>query len=448
MKIIFVNSVDFSADFENIPLGIMSLATACNALENVTAQVVDFGPLYKTGQLSRQETLDNDLDIMCEYIHNLQPDVVSFYSLCGSYHLSIMLAKRLKAVDSGVVVFLGGPHATLTAQESLTAFSWVDYIGMGEGEMTIGHILNELCHEKPDFTQVEGIAYRNSAGEVIVNPLRTQCNLDDIIPIDYSLVDLSNAKALPIDIGRGCPFNCSYCSTKTFWERKYRLKCADKIIEEIKALIHNYKITHFSFVHDLFTFNNNLVNDFCKKIKDEQLEITWSCSARLDTLTEELLDNMYAAGCRKIFVGIETGSPRIQKKICKNLDLSLIPKLIKEIKKRRFEFTCSFMYGFPDEELDDLLLTLDMLLELWTVGARVVQLHRVTFLPGTQLYEQHKGELLLDEVYTDFTDSSLVNSEALIYIRNHKEIFPHFWSVPSIADQFPLGEVPSILHGA
>lgn len=302
------------------------MATVCNMETDIKAEVIDFGYLYEKRKIELHSTLGENLNEMCKYLLELEPDVVSFYSLCSSYHINIMLSKRIKELNKNVFVLFGGPQASLTAEKTLKAFSWVDYIGMDEGEETIVAILRAIVDRLDKMPS--GIAYRNPENECeIIITESKECDIDRMEYIDYSLVDMDGVTSIPIDVGRGCPFGCIYCSTKTFWKRKFRLKSISRIISELERLKEKYQINNFAFVHDLFTVNKLSVIEFCENVIGRKLNITWSCSARLDTLSEPLLDYMYEAGCRRIFLGIETGSPKMQKLINKNLNLGLVKDL-------------------------------------------------------------------------------------------------------------------------
>lgn len=434
MKVIFINCISYNRSFDDLPLGIMSLVTVCNKQKDVDAQIVDFAYLYKMGILTRQPTLNENIDVMCQYIIEREPNVISLYSLCGSYHINIILSKRLKKKNPKLKILFGGPQATLTAEATLTAFPWIDYIGLGEGENTIVPILRAVRNGSLEMP--EGVAYRTEQERIILK-YGPSCEVENLPVIDYSSVDMSQVTSIPVDVGRGCPFGCTYCSTKTFWRREFRIKSVERIMEEISWLSDRYDIYNFAFVHDLFTANRQIVIEFCEEVLAQRLCITWSCSVRLDTLSDDLLEYMYKAGCRRIYLGIETGSPRLQKIINKNLNLELFANLLTYIEKYDIEFTCSFIYGFPEETDEDLSMTLEMIRTLWERGASVVQLHKATFLPGTALFEENKGFLHYNPLCSDFADEEYVDKESKQLIQQYLEIFPQFYSMKSNALIYP-----------
>ncbi|QIB26837.1 B12-binding domain-containing radical SAM protein [Caloranaerobacter azorensis] len=258
------------------------------------------------------------------YNINKNSRIICFYTMCNSYHNIILLAKYLKKKREDLIILLGGPQASLTAKLTLETFPWIDIIGIGEGETIIEPLIKALSKQS-SISHIQGIAYREN-GKVICNPKPNLIkDLDELPFIDYDLVNIEDYdEYVALDVGRGCPYECIYCSTKTFWNRRYRLKSINRIIDEIKHLKNKYNRNKFNFVHDSFVSSKLKILKFCEKILDEGLMIKWTCSARIDNLDEEVIIAMKKAGCTEIFLGIETGSTKLQKDIKKNLKLSRV----------------------------------------------------------------------------------------------------------------------------
>ena len=252
-----------------------------------------------------------------------KPKILSFYTRSDCYHIMLKLAEAAKARLNCIVVF-GGPQADIIARETLREIPFVDYVCCGEGENTVYPFFSSLLRGEPDLT-VDGLVYRKN-GEIIVNPRPTLIEDLDTIPLlDYSIfpedAEVDPMITFPIDVGRGCPFGCTYCSTKTFWGRKYRLKSPKRIVEELQYYHDRFGVRHFVFQHDMFTMNKKLVLETCRLIKELPFKATWNCSARLDCVDKELIDAMVDANLFHLYLGIETGSPRMQKLANKNLNL-------------------------------------------------------------------------------------------------------------------------------
>lgn len=402
-------------------MGTLLLTTILRG-EGLDAQML---PLHHFGDLSAFPAF---LDKAVEDILALSPKIVSFYARCDSFHIMLTLARRLKERAELYTVF-GGPHADVCGEDILRQIPWVDFICRGEGEGTVYPLFSSLLRREPDLS-VDGLVYRKGA-EVLSNPRPALiADLDTLPQVDYSLLPMDTAreanKAFPIDVGRGCPFGCTFCSTKTFWGRKYRLKSPQRILTEVQTLCQNYGITYLGFAHDMFTMNRAKVLETCQLLQTLDFPITWRCSARIDCIDTEMIDAMVASGMREIFVGIETGSERMQKLVNKNLKLDKVLPLLQYLHDKGVSVTTSFIYGFPEETEADVTDTLALIAQIAQIGNVRIDTHLCTFLPGTALSVRYQDDLTLTEFYTDITGKEGV-AECQELIREHPELFRHFW---------------------
>ena len=370
---------------------------------------------------------------ICERVFSYMPQIVSFYCRESEYHILIDLAKRIKKISPETTIVFGGPQAELTAEDTLKSFSCVDYICCGEGENTIVPLLEMILNRKSctEYT-IPGLVYRDAKRNVVKN------RLPELLPdnytrnyIYYDLVPRSviiNSKSVTIDVGRGCPFSCTFCSTKTFWKQKYRLRNLSDTIFEIDYVVKHFGNKLFSFSHDLFTVNKNRVLDFCAKIKKLDYDVKWTCSARIDCVDEDLIENMVSSGLVGIYYGVETGSNRMQNLINKRLNIQRCLEIVKCSIKNNVYVTTSFIYGFPDETYDDLNKTLGLMHQLMLIGANV-QLHYLSFEKGSKLYESYKQELS----YNCLERTSILGVKELSQeIQQYPELFSTFWDYSSI----------------
>ena len=355
------------------------------------------------------------------------PKIVSFYTRSDCYHIMLKMAQAVKERLGCPIVF-GGPQADIIACQTLAEIPYVDYICCGEGETTVYPLFSSILRGEPDLS-VDGLVYRKD-GEIIMNPRPALIEDLDTIPLlDYGIFpedsQVDTHFSFPIDVGRGCPFGCTYCSTKTFWGRKYRLKSPGRIARELQYYHDLFGARHFAFQHDMFTMNKNLVRETCRLIKELPFKATWTCSARLDCIDKDLIDTMADAGLYHIYLGIETGSPRMQKLINKNLRLDGITELIAYMVSKKMKVTTSFIYGFPQETLEDVSQTFALVTELFRLGKVGVQMHRCAFLPGTALFEQYKDQLSPATGFSDMTGTNGV-AECRDLFRDHPGLFQYF----------------------
>lgn len=153
----------------------------------------------------------------------------------------------------------------------------------------------------------------------------------------------------------------------------------------------------------------------------------------MDVLTTEIIIQMKRANCKGIYLGIETGSSRMQKLISKNIDLQYAFRMVKDIHEEGMDITVSFIFGYPEETIEDFRDTIHMIEKIYCMGERNVQLHRFMLLPHTKETEKVVGEAYFDENDVDFSiyDEKLYDPKAKELIRKHPNTFISFYTFRS-----------------
>ena len=393
--------------------------------------------IYRFFQSNPDSGFNNFLTNSIRNILAKDPVIVSFYCRGDCYLANIMIAKKIKEIRPDIHIVFGGPQADISAKETINQIPWVDYCCSGEGETTIYPFFNALLKGE-DISSVPGLTYRSSEGEVVSNPRPELIkNLDELPFIDYSMlpVELTSKKrsataSFLMEVGRGCPFNCIYCSTSIFWQRNFRLKSAERIITEIKIINDTFGITTFTFDHDLFTASKKQVLKFCHTLKETKMPVIWSCSSRADTIDKEMIEEMASAGMYSIYLGVETGSERMQNIIHKKLNIQKTINTIKCLVDNGVKVTVSFIYGFPEETYEDLEDTLQMVYLLYSYGVTAFQFHLCSISSGTEYYDIYKDKLVWAEKFSDQTGDFGVK-ECLDFVQSHKELFPFYYEYQS-----------------
>ncbi len=387
--------------FHTESLGTLLLATILKN-NGINCKVLPFG---RIGNVRNFDVFQENAFTMIE---QMQPKIISMYTRCDTYHISLKLARLIKQRWNDICIVFGGPQSDTTSAEVITHFPYVDYVCCGEGENTIYPFFSSLLRGEPDLT-IPGLVYRQNDAAVKNPRPELIHDLDSLPMINYKELyfadypqDISS-RFFQIDVGRGCPFGCAYCSTQAFWGRKYRLKSPTRIIEEVKAAHRDFGVTRFNFSHDMFTFNRKTVIETCNLIRELDFPITWQCSARLDCLDPELIDIMVDAGMVNVFVGIETGSKRIQKLVHKNLKLDNIMDVLIHLRDRKVSVDTSFVYGFPQETDEDLSQTISLMAKIIYNQCGIVNTHLCAFLPKTELSEVYHDQLTRTYNYSNFT---------------------------------------------
>ncbi len=314
----------------------------------------------------------SDLAAVERAIREFKPQMLGVTSTTVSFHCAKQVIALAKTVDPGIVTVLGGAHVSAVPRETLEELPQLDYGVYGEGELTIAELTRALASDGA-VGSILGLC-RREEGRVRVNPPRPNApDLDRFrIPARRLLKDLSLYSPNPLRgfrrsvsliSSRGCTFDCSYCDQSVF-SRRWRAHSADYVIAEIKALKSEWGFDFFSFEDDHFLINHARVVELCRKMIDEKLDIGWTCSARANSFTPELASLMKEAGCKIVYLGLESGSPRILQQIDKDITLEAAARGVRLLAAQGILTYGAFMIGTPGETEADTRLSLEFALSL------------------------------------------------------------------------------------
>lgn len=425
---------------ENAPLGILSLAAVLDKA-SIEVEIVDLNQWYYRFVMDENTSAD-----FAQYVTSgltkLEFDVLGFGTISSSYPLTLRIATALKRALPRAVIVLGGPQASVTDTATLQAFDAVSYVVRGEAEHSFPELLAALAGTGR-VEKVSGVSYRrgrlamkNAAAPVIED-------LDALpLPAYHLFPSVEQCQYLPLELGRGCPFACKFCSTNDFFRRNFRLKSPQTMLAQMRELHGRYGVSNFELVHDMFTVDRRRVVDFCDAMLSSEVPLIWSCSARTDCVDEELIAYMHKAGCRGIFFGIETGSARMQRIVNKKIDLDEARRMVEVTDRQGIRTAVSLITGFPQETDEDLRDTVDFYIDALRFDHADPQLHLLAPLVETPLYSEYFDRLLLDDIMSDMSYQGWRQKpQDRELIAQHKSIFGNFYSVPTELDRDALSEL-------
>ena len=418
---------------ELAPVGILSLAAVLET-QGLQPEVVDLNRVYYEWLQDSNRGKSNQTDF-CQFaggwFAKRDFDFFGLSTVCSSYPLSIRLAGELKRLHPESVVALGGPQASVVDVSTMRAYPFVDLVVRGEAEQSLPQLLDAMA-ARNSLDAVPGVTFRRG-GEVLRTPdAALVLDLDSLpFPAFHLFPDIRFCRHFPLELGRGCPFACTFCSTNDFFRRRFRLKSPAQMIAEMRKVRQTYGINSFELVHDMFTVDRKRVVAFCEALLESKEEFTWGCSARTDCIDEELIALMARAGCRGIFFGIETGSARMQKIIDKGLELNDSAERVRSCDKHKIKTAVSLMAGFPEETLPDLRDTAAFFVDSLRYDHADPQLSILAPLADTPIQKQHKDSLVLNDDVADMSYRGWVQTqEDHTMIAEYPEIFSSFYSVP------------------
>jgi len=288
--------------------------------------------------------------------------VVGISCIIASYKSSVMIARQIKKLKPGIKIILGGIYPTFDDKEILKNNPEIDIIVRGEGELTLWKLLEKLKNNK-DFSKILGISFRK--GTVVYrNPDRPLIdNLDELPMPAYDQLKTLNyfqkiGKFLIIT-SRGCPYQCSFCSTSNYWRHRWRAKSAEKVLAELEKLV-NLGAKNILVGDDLFIPDKKRVIEICQGIIRKKLKFKWICSFRANLVDKTLLRWIKKAGCDSIFIGGESGNQKTLNKIDKRQTVEEIIRARQLCKECNVKLVISFIIGFPWEKKKEIEDTINL----------------------------------------------------------------------------------------
>lgn len=328
------------------------------------------------------------------------PGMVGITALTPQFPEAVEIAAEVKSHDVKTITVIGGAHANACSHAILKRFRQFDYVASGEGEI----LMEKLASGAPP-SAIEGLVFRH--GSKIIDNGKTFIRDLDSLPFPARhLVEIGKYRDPPLFYrrephttflsSRGCPFHCTYCDYIA--RGPYRARSVANVMAEMKQL-HSQGFRDLRFMDECFTLDQKRAREMCDMMVEQKFGFSWTCQTRADCFDEITLGKMKKAGCYLIQVGIETGSPRIMKKINKRLDLDRAKLAVRMAKKAGLRVCAFFMLGFPFESREDMKKTIEY---AKSTEADIATFTIVTPYPGTEL---GRG--------TDFTD--LENLKGLLY---------------------------------
>ncbi len=384
-----------------IPLGAIYVATYAREIGGHEVEVLDLNiSLLRAsrkgearGTLNPQEIVRGELERM---LQDFKPRVVGFSAIfLPDEEWTLFCARSVKSLDPGVITVVGGSLATIETRKVLDS-GVVDYCVVGEGEKVFNNLLASLSG-RDSLSRVKGLAFLVD-GEVRQNPWEDYIpDLDSIPMPDLALIPLPE---YPRDVlnriylftGRGCPANCTFCSSFRLWGRKVRRHSVGRVLQEIKRLRDVYHLAEFDFWDENFTIHPRWLAEFCTELDAENRRsgttLRYSCPAGLmvKTLNPEALRMMHRTGCMEFRLAVESGSPRVAREVLnKPMDYGKILHLRDIVRDIGAALTSNFMMGMPGETIPEMEETAQFIGTLdcdWSIIAIF------TPIPGTALYQK------------------------------------------------------------
>jgi radical SAM superfamily enzyme YgiQ (UPF0313 family) len=301
------------------------------------------------------------------------------YDLIGvSFHsFSVKYARQIRDKFKGKLI-CGGHHPSAMPEQMFSV--GYDQIVIGEGENAIIDII-----QGNDAKIIKDCDNKYFPG------------INEIPFSDYEGLGWNGLLGFAIISSRGCPFDCNFCASSSFWKRKWKGRSPDDILREIELRIRQFGIKIFMFEDDNFILDKKRTLEICGSIKD--LHLIWQCSSRADTLNDDdICRALIASGCHTVWIGIESLSEESLIRMNKRIDVETILRGIDNAYKFGLQVMAEFIVGLPGDTENDIITTVKNI-KRSKINKKAIQIAWI--IPETEIYKKAKEQGFNDNVYLE-----------------------------------------------
>jgi len=443
-KIIFVNP-----PYEQIAPGL-------EYVKRITSRFPSLGLLYLAAEVRQHgyqpsiiesDIFNLDVTTIVEKIITEQPAYLGITLFTVGVCNAAAIAREIKQQAPAIKIIVGGPHISSMGTETMQHFPEFDLAVIGEGERVLTELLNTL-EQRGNLSKVTGIIYRDGPFTRQTEVRTINRDLDELAMPGWDLLtnfpkayrpaiyDFPRGPVASIAASRGCPFHCKFCDTSTFGAR-VRYYSPAKVFEIIKHLHDQYGVRHIMFVDDLFLASQKRATELCHLLLESSLKITWSCTARVDTVSLETLKLMKKAGCWEISFGLESGSNEILQKMDKATEIEISEQAVKWTAEAGIHVKGLFMLGYPGENEETIQQTKDF---VQRIPMTIMNLSKFTPYPGSPIYQDIYGTNIREDCWDKMNGMNFLwepdglSKEQLE--KHYREILTTFYQRPGIGHHY------------
>jgi len=329
-----------------------------------------------------------------EALRSYKPQVVGLTAFTNQLSIVKEMASRIKAINPRIFTIVGGHHATVKPEDFNVKD--IDLVVRGEGVTALSEILQCIEANKP-FDSILGLGIPGS--ETYLTPSRTHPNLDNL-PIPDRTLTIKYRKnyfeewmkpLTSIRTSLGCVNRCTYCALWALTDGKYLVRKPESIIEELQSI----EEPNVFFCDDESMCDSQRMDKLADLIRESGIKKKYYLYARVDTILKH--PNLFAKwkniGLAQVFIGFESYTNKKLNDLKKNITIEQQYKAAKILNDLKIGIAGSFMVdpSYTREDFDGLIS------HIRSLKVDVVICSILTPLPGTELYESKKAELITDK---------------------------------------------------
>lgn len=371
--------------------------------------------------------------------HSDKISFVGFYLAFLQVKDCIELIKAIKSSGKNIPIVTGGPFPSVFYKAVMES-NLVDICCIGDGADIALKLAHNLERKQP-LSDIPNVCFKDTHG-FIVNKKSYVGNLTENNQIYYeSFFDIEPyvekfnlyltrdfeskvKRAMPLLTGMGCSYKCAFCENALLGH-KHRSLPAMAILNQIKYYQEKFNINSFSFFDEDFFIDKQRLYGLLDLFEESGIKVNWGTQCRVNYFNEnyinsDLLKRLERLGCVRLSMGVESGSPKMLKKMNKGITPQQVVKAAEIGKDSSIYFSYSIMVNLPDETREDFNMTFDLVDKVTSIkkNSFVSAFHSYFSYPGTPLsieLEKKIGFSMVDKMkFEEFGNLSLSSYNKVI----------------------------------
>ena len=371
---------------------------------------------------------DPSINIVSDLIQR-KPDVIGFSCYIWNIEETIKVISMLKKINPELIIVLGGPEVTYDVSYWLERLDDVDFIVIGEGEITFKQLLHQLNGEK-DFSSISGLAFRNQ-GENFITAQRNKVDLKEL-PSPFRFeedIPHFSKRVTYIETSRGCPFSCQFCLSSI--EVGVRYFDREKVKEDIRYLMEQGAKT-IKFVDRTFNISRSYAMEMFQFLIDEhkpgtvfQFEIT------ADIMRPEVIQFLNDHAPRGLFrfeIGVQSTNDATNELVMRKQNFTKLTRTVSMVKEgQKIDQHLDLIAGLPEEDYNSFRQTFN---DVFALRPEELQLGFLKMLRGTglRLRAEEHNYVYMDHSPYEILGNNVLSFHDIIRIKQVEDVLEKYWN--------------------
>jgi radical SAM superfamily enzyme YgiQ (UPF0313 family) len=343
------------------------VAASMSSRTSFRISVPTIGPVVIGTYLQRQgidvEITDFYFDEVCVY----DADIVGISSTFMDVKNVREIVDLISEQNPSAFIVLGGPLSwSVSPSKLLEMIPRLGCIVMREGEQTFSELIHTL-RNGGDLRSVRGLVFKKeeSVFETLPRPLLDEQDLGRPAWELMGLPSSARLPVLPVETGRGCPYNCVYCSEAHYWGKPVRYRTSDSVVEELRYNVESFGIKTFRFTDSCFSAPPSRSAEVCDAIYQrcikDNVGVKWSSFGRIENLSYGLLEKMKRSGCVALDIGVESGDSSILRRMGRSYSLKAVIEVARAAREIGIITNFNVIVGLPGETKETVQRTAELI---------------------------------------------------------------------------------------